>query len=56
VIYWQAREISRVVRWCQSKEDEEKIDVTLLEHVSPIELDNLIRYGQYILDPAQVRR
>ncbi len=45
VIYWQAKEISRVVRWCQSKEDEEKIDVTLLEHVSPIEWDNVILYG-----------
>jgi TnpA family transposase len=56
VIYWQAKEISRVVRWHQSKEGEEKIDVTLLEHVSPIEWDNVILYGQYILDRAQVRR
>jgi TnpA family transposase len=55
VIYWQAKEISRVVRWCQPKEDEEKIDVTLLEHVSPIEWDNVILYGQYILDRTQVR-
>jgi TnpA family transposase len=56
VIYWQAKEISRVVRWCQPKEGEEQIDVTLLEHVSPIEWDNVILYGQYILDRAQVRR
>ena len=56
VIYWQAKEISRVVRWQQHKEGEEKIDVTLLEHVSPIEWDNVILYGQYILDRAQVRR
>ena len=55
VIYWQAKEISRVVRWCQPKEDEEKFEVTLLEHVSPIEWDNVILYGQYILDRAQVR-
>ncbi len=55
VIYWQAKEISRVVRWCQPREDEEKIDVTLLEHVSPIEWDNVILYGQYVLDRAQVR-
>jgi TnpA family transposase len=39
VIYWQAKEISRVVRWCRP--EEEKIDVTLLEHVSPIEWDNV---------------
>ena len=44
VIYWQAKEISRVVRWCRP--EEEKIDVTLLEHVSPIEWDNVILYGQ----------
>ena len=56
VIYWQAKEISRVVRWCQPKADDEKIDITLLEHVSPIEWDNVILYGQYILDRAQVRR
>ena len=35
VIYWQAKEISRVMRWCQPEDD--KLDVTLLEHVSPIE-------------------
>jgi TnpA family transposase len=53
VIYWQAKEISRVVRWCQREDD--KIDVALLEHVSPIEWDNVILYGQYVLDRAQVR-
>ena len=55
VIYWQAKEISRVVRWCQPEDDEDKIDVALLEHVSPIEWDNVILYGQYVLDRAQVR-
>ena len=53
VIYWQAKEISRVVRWCQPEDD--KLDVALLEHVSPIEWDNVILYGQYVLDRAQVR-
>jgi TnpA family transposase len=53
VIYWQAKEISRVVRWCKPEED--KIEVALLEHISPIEWDNVILYGQYVLDRAQVR-
>ena len=53
VIYWQAREISRVVHWCQSEDDQ--IDIALLEHISPIEWDNVILYGQYVLDRAQVR-
>jgi hypothetical protein len=35
VIYWQAKEISRVVRCCNPESD--KIEVLLLEHVSPIE-------------------
>ena len=53
VIYWQAKEISRVVRWCKPEDD--AIDVALLEHVSPIEWDNVILYGQYVLDRTQVR-
>ena len=47
VIYWQAKEISRLVRWCKPEDD--KIDVELLEHISPIEWDNVILYGQYVL-------
>jgi hypothetical protein len=53
VIYWQAKEISRVVRWY--KPADEKLDVALLERVSPIEWDNVILYGQYVLDRAKVR-
>ena len=34
---------------------EEGIDATLLQHVSPIEWDNVILYGQYVLDRALVR-
>ena len=55
VIYRQAKEISRVVRGCEPQEDGPKIDVTLLEHVSPIEWDNVILYGEYVLDRANVR-
>jgi hypothetical protein len=32
------------------------IDLSLLEHVSPIEWDNVVLYGQYILDRKLVRR
>ena len=34
---------------------EEGIDATLLQHVSPIEWDNVSLYGQYVLDRALVR-
>jgi hypothetical protein len=53
IIYWQAREIERVV--CECDPQKEKVDLTLLEHISPIEWDNVILYGQYVLDRAQVR-
>ena len=33
----------------------EGIDATLLQHASPIEWDNVILYGQYVLDRARVR-
>ena len=33
-----------------------EFDLSLLEHVSPIEWDNVVLYGQYILDRKLVRR
>ena len=50
IIYWQAKEISRAVRGCGPD-----IDVSMLEHVSPIEWDNIILYGQYVLDRSRIR-
>jgi len=54
IVYWQAREIS----WAISQGDPttDGIDLSLLEHVSPIEWDNVVLYGQYILDRKLVRR
>jgi hypothetical protein len=54
IVYWQACEISRVLRECDPIANE--IDLSLLEHVSPIEWDNVVLYGQYILDRKLVRR
>ena len=31
--------------------DGEDINISLLEHVSPIEWENVIFYGQYVLNP-----
>ena len=53
IIYWQAKQITQTVR--SEAVAEEGIDATLLQHVSPIEWDNVILYGQYVLDRAQVR-
>ena len=53
IIYWQAREITRVLHCCDPEGN--GIDAALLEHISPIEWDNVILYGQYIIDPNLVR-
>ena len=53
IIYWQTKQITRTRR--SGAVAEEGIDATLLQHVSPIECDNVILYGQYVLDRAQVR-
>jgi hypothetical protein len=49
-----ACEISRVLSECDPIAN--GIDLSLLEHVSPIEWDNVVLYGQYILDRKLVRR
>ena len=48
IIYWQAREIARVVS--QYPPEEDGIDPTLLEHISPIEWNNVVLYGEYIIN------
>ncbi len=53
IIYWQAREISRVLS-CGNPEVD-GIDASLLEHISPIEWENVVLYGQYIIDRNLVR-
>ena len=33
----------------------EDVDPSLLEHVSPVEWQNVILYGQYVLNPNDIR-
>jgi hypothetical protein len=42
-----------VISECNSEED--GIDVSMLEHVSPIEWDNILLYGEYVIDPELIR-
>lgn len=53
IIYWQAKEISRVVR--EADPEGQGIDTALLQHISPIEWDNVVLYGEYILNRKLVR-
>ncbi len=46
-------EISRVLK--MGIPEGEDINFSLLEHVSPIEWENVILYGQYVLNPDDIR-
>lgn len=52
IIYWQAREMSRMIR---EADPDVGLDLSLLQHVSPIEWDNVVLYGQYVLNRSHVR-
>ena len=53
VIYWQANEISRVLA---ESEIPREIDLSMLEHINPIGWDNVVLYGEYIINKELVRR
>ena len=48
IIYWQAKEINRVLNECEP--ELAGVDVSLLEHISPIGWENVILYGEYVLN------
>jgi len=48
IVYWQAKEINRVI--LEGKPESHGIDLSLLEHISPISWENVILYGEYVLD------
>jgi TnpA family transposase len=54
IIYWQAKEISRIIQECDPKGN--NIDLSLIEHISPIEWNNVILYGEYVIDPGLVKK
>ena len=53
IIYWQAKEIERVLTECEP--EKEGIDGRLIEHISPIERDNVVLYGQYQRNKRLIR-
>ncbi len=53
IIYWQIKEMERVLG--EHDPGGAGIDVSMLEHVSPIGWDNVILYGQYHLNQKLVR-
>lgn len=53
IIYWQAKEITRVINTCNPEKN--GIDISMVEHISPIEWDNVILYGQYIINKNLIK-
>jgi len=53
IIYWQAKEIHRVL---QTHTPPEHIDLELLSNISPVSWKNIILYGDYILNRNTVVR
>ena len=53
IIYWQTKEISRVIS--QYNPEENDINLSMLEHISPIEWENVVLYGEYVIDPDLIR-
>ena len=51
IVYWQAREISRL-----ATAPDFPFDPDLLRHVSPIEWKNVVLYGEIKIDPAKLTR
>ena len=53
IIYWQAREINRVLMECEP--EAAGVDLSLLENISSIGWENVILYGEYALNRRLVR-
>jgi hypothetical protein len=51
--YWQAKEINRVI--LEGSPEVEGIDLSLLEHISPVGWDNVLLYGEYVLNRSLVK-
>ena len=51
IVYWQAREISRL-----AAAPDFPVEPDLLRHVSPIEWKNVVLYGEIKIDPAKLTR
>ena len=53
IIYWQAKEINRVIKGYDL--EKEGIEPAVVAHISPIEWDNVVLYGDYVLNKDQIR-
>ena len=54
IIYWQAKELNRIVLECDP--DKAGVDLALLAHISPIGWENIVLYGEYVLNRSLIER
>ena len=55
IIFWQVREIERAIEELQRNGGDDGLDLSLLEHISPIGWENVLLYGQYTVDRRLIR-
>jgi len=53
IIYWQAREIGLALN--RNNPEKDGVNVSLLSHISPIGWDNVLLYGEHVLNPDMVQ-
>lgn len=53
IIYWQAKEIKRIIDEYGHELSPECL--AMLPHISPIGWDNILLYGEYVLDRKLIR-
>lgn len=54
IVYWQSKEIARVLM--EHAVEAKNYDLSLLAHISPVGWENVILYGEYIIDKKRVRQ
>lgn len=53
IIYWQAKEINRVI--LEGQPEAEGVDLSLMKHISSIGWENVLLYGEYVLNRSLVK-
>lgn len=54
VVYWQAKELDRLINTDEFAEM--GFDLELVKHISPVNWDNVILYGEYIINKLLINQ
>lgn len=55
IVYWQAKEIARVLS-IYTPSEAIQLNLALLEYISPVGWDNVILYGEYVINKSLIKR